>query len=95
MKSTKYEVVIEKYAERHFISKFKKKYKGSWDLTLNTLIENGQYYDFVHDPREQLAPELQRVYNKDISKIFYLNKMKEVSNIDEMKWEILMHYSSG
>ena len=64
--------------------------------TLNTLIEDGQYYDFVHEPREQLEPELQREYNTDISNVFYLNKMKEVrSNIDEMKWEILIHYSSG
>ena len=47
MKSTKYEVVIEKYAERHFISKFKKKYKGSWDLTLNTLIEEFEKIDVL------------------------------------------------
>ena len=30
---TNYAVVIEKYAERHFISTFKKKYKGAWDVT--------------------------------------------------------------
>jgi hypothetical protein len=30
---TRYAVVIEQYAERHFISSFKKKYKGAWDVT--------------------------------------------------------------
>ncbi|MEK7067132.1 MAG: hypothetical protein AAB949_02025 [Patescibacteria group bacterium] len=45
---TNYVVVIEQYAERHFISTFKKKYKGAWDVTwvgmheefkrINTLI---------------------------------------------------------
>jgi len=30
---TNYAVVIEQYAERHFISSFKKKYKGAWDAT--------------------------------------------------------------
>jgi len=28
-----YTVIIEKYAERHFISNFKKKYKSAWDAT--------------------------------------------------------------
>lgn len=31
--STNYAVIVEKYAERHFISKFRKKYKGAWDVT--------------------------------------------------------------
>lgn len=30
---TSYAVVVEQYAERHFISSFKKKYKGAWDVT--------------------------------------------------------------
>jgi len=47
MKFTKYEVVVEKYAERHFISKFKKKYKGSWSLTLRTLIEEFEKIDVL------------------------------------------------
>lgn len=37
--SISYVVIIEKYAERHFISKFKKKYKGAWDITLVAIIE--------------------------------------------------------
>ena len=37
--STSYAVITEKYAERHFISKYKKKYKGAWDTTWTALVE--------------------------------------------------------
>lgn len=37
--STSYAVIVEKYAERHFISRFRKKYKGAWDVTWNALAE--------------------------------------------------------
>lgn len=36
---TSYAVETEKYAERHFISKFKKKYKGAWDVTWKAILE--------------------------------------------------------
>lgn len=34
-----YIVQVEKYAERHFISSFKKKHKGAWDITWKALEE--------------------------------------------------------
>ncbi|OGF51576.1 hypothetical protein A3G06_00240 [Candidatus Nomurabacteria bacterium RIFCSPLOWO2_12_FULL_46_14] len=37
--STNYAVIVEKFAERHFISKFKKKYKGAWDVTFRAIQE--------------------------------------------------------
>jgi len=37
--STNYVVVVEKFAERHYISKFKKKYKKAWDITWNAIAE--------------------------------------------------------
>lgn len=37
--STSYVIEIEKYAERHFIASFKKKYKGAWDITWRALEE--------------------------------------------------------
>lgn len=43
--STNYAVIIEKYAERHFISKFKKKYKGAWDVTWNAIHEEFKRVD--------------------------------------------------
>jgi hypothetical protein len=43
--STNYAVIIEKYAERHFISKFKKKYKGAWDVTWGALHEEFKRID--------------------------------------------------
>lgn len=36
---TSYAVVIEQFAERHYISKFKKKYKNAWDRTRVALTE--------------------------------------------------------
>lgn len=33
-----YSVLIEKFAERHFIKSFKKKYQSHWDVTLRAII---------------------------------------------------------
>ncbi|MDP3724986.1 MAG: hypothetical protein Q8R20_00765 [Nanoarchaeota archaeon] len=43
--STSYAVVVEKFAERHFISKFKKKYKRAWDVTWNAIHEEFKRID--------------------------------------------------
>lgn len=43
--STNYAVIIEKYAERHFISKFRKKYKGAWEITWKAMIEEFKRID--------------------------------------------------
>lgn len=43
--STNYAVVLEKYAERHFISSFKKKYKGAWDVTWIAMHEEFKRID--------------------------------------------------
>ena len=43
--STNYVVIVEKYAERHFISKFKRKYKGAWNVTWNALVEEFKRID--------------------------------------------------
>ena len=37
--STNYAVVIEKFAERHYIAKFKKKHKNAWKITWNAIAE--------------------------------------------------------
>ena len=36
---TSYAVVVEKFAERHYISKFKKKHRNAWDITWNAIAE--------------------------------------------------------
>jgi hypothetical protein len=33
-----YQVIVESFAERHFIKTFAKKYKGAWDTTFNFLL---------------------------------------------------------
>lgn len=43
--SINYSVVIEYYAERHFIKKFKKKYKKAWDVTLKAMVEEMKRLD--------------------------------------------------
>jgi len=47
--SIKYSVNIEKYAERHFIKKFEKKYHRAWDITIDTLIREFQSFDILID----------------------------------------------
>lgn len=37
--STSYTVVVEKFAERHFISKFRKKHLKAWDVTWSAIVE--------------------------------------------------------
>ena len=37
--SISYAVTIEKFAERHYIAKFKKKYKNTWDVTWDAVEE--------------------------------------------------------
>lgn len=44
---TKYSVNIEKYAERHFIKSFEKKYRRAWDITIETLIRELQSFDVL------------------------------------------------
>lgn len=43
--SISYGVVVEHYAERHFISTFRKKYKGAWDKTWSGLVEEFRRID--------------------------------------------------
>lgn len=33
-----YSVAIEVFAERHYIKNFQKKYKGAWDITLQSVV---------------------------------------------------------
>lgn len=43
--STSHAVVVEEYAERHYISKFKKKYKGAWSATWKAIVEEFKRID--------------------------------------------------
>ena len=45
----KYEVVFEPFAERHFIRRFAKKYKGVWDKTLKGLILEFTFVDLLFE----------------------------------------------
>lgn len=47
--STKYSVKIEKYAERHFIKSFEKKYHRAWDITIEALVRELQSLNILLD----------------------------------------------
>jgi len=47
MKSTKYKVIFESFAERHFIKSFAKKYKGAWDFTFKFLEKEFEQIDLL------------------------------------------------
>ena len=43
--SIDYGIVIEKFAQRHFIKSFEKKYKGAWDITWTAVEEEFKRFD--------------------------------------------------
>ena len=45
--STDYDVAIEKFAERHFIKYFEKKYKSAWDATEEALKQEFRVFDIL------------------------------------------------
>lgn len=45
--TNQYEVIFENFAERHFIRTFAKKYKGSWDITINLLADEFKFIDVL------------------------------------------------
>lgn len=60
MKSTKYEVTVEAFAERHFIRGFEKKYKGAWDFTFKFLYQEFEQIDLLF-----LKSTAEYITNKD------------------------------
>ena len=47
--SIKYSVIVENFAERHYIKNFKKKYKGAWDITWRAVIEELKRLDSLFE----------------------------------------------
>ena len=45
--SISYAVVVEKFAERHYISKFRKKHKNAWDITWNAIVEQFKRFELL------------------------------------------------
>lgn len=43
--STEYAVVIEEFANTHFIKTFSRKYKKAWDITIRAIVEEVQRMD--------------------------------------------------
>ena len=47
--STKHSVMVEHFAERHFIKNFKKKYKKAWDITWQAINEELKRIDSLFE----------------------------------------------
>jgi len=47
MKSIKYKVVFEPFAERHFIRTFAKKYKNAWEFILSAITQEFEKIDIL------------------------------------------------
>lgn len=47
--STNYHVIIEKFAERHFIKSFRKKYRGAWDTAEEALLQEFRAFDILFE----------------------------------------------
>jgi hypothetical protein len=47
--STDYGITIHKFAERHFIKSFEKKYKGAWDTTWKAVEEEFKRFDSLSE----------------------------------------------
>ncbi len=43
--TNEYEVLVESFAERHYIRTFAKKYKGAWDTTFLFIIQELRFID--------------------------------------------------
>jgi len=64
--SIKYSVVVQSYAERHYIKKFKKKYKKAWDITWCAVCEELKRFDSL--PETSIAKVLVQNDNIRIAK---------------------------
>lgn len=47
--SINYSVVLGAYAKRHYVSKFKKKYKSAWDVTWEAIVEEFRRIDSLFE----------------------------------------------
>lgn len=66
--SQNFEVVIEEFAERHFVKNFRKKYKDAWDITeraiiaslarVDNLIGKTTQIEIIHSKREHRIAKL-------------------------------------
>lgn len=64
--SIKYSVIIQPYAERHYLKNFRKKYKGAWDITWRAICEELQRFDSLLET--SIAEEITKTANVIIAK---------------------------
>ena len=71
-----YSVRIEKFAERHFIKSFEKKYKNHWEVTLRAIIAGLERIDsLINTSRAQIIYDVGDI--KIIKTEFRVDRTKE------------------
>ena len=76
--STSYTIIVERFAERHFIKSFSKKYKGAWDITWTGILAQFRSFDelfkssiaetIVRDSGLKICKVEFRVYGTQVSR---------------------------
>jgi len=101
-----YTIEVEKYAERHFIASFKKKYKGAWDITwkaieeefkrIETLIGVNNYVETIYDCKDFLICKTEfRVAGTQESRHGSGNRCIIAAHKGTKKVRVLLVYSKG
>lgn len=104
--SDAYIVEIEKYAERHYITGFKKKYKGAWDITrraleeefkrVETLIGINNFVETIYDCEEYLICKTEfRIAGTQESRHSSGNRCIIAAHKDTKKVRVLLVYGKG
>ncbi|MCX6715933.1 MAG: hypothetical protein NT077_02870 [Candidatus Taylorbacteria bacterium] len=76
--SIEYAIIVERFAERHFINGFSRKYKGAWDITWKGILEQFSGFDelfktsiaetIAHDQNVKICKVEFRVYGTQESR---------------------------
>lgn len=101
-----YIVETEKYAERHFIASFKKKYKGAWGITwkaleeefkrIETLIGVNNYVETIFDCKNFLICKTEfRVAGTQESRHSSGNRCIIAAHKETKKVRVLIVYGKG
>ncbi len=101
--STNYTIIIERFAERHFIKSFGKKYKGAWDITWTGILEQFRNFDelfktsiaetIVYDSSIKICKVEFRVQGTQMSRHSSGNRCIVAIHKDTSKISVLLVYS--
>ena len=89
--STEYAVVIESFAERHFIKGFAKKYKKAWDVTLRAIMEELRRSDALLGQGNSIETIVDQSHIKIIKTEFRVASTKESKHSSGNRCIVALH----